>query len=617
MTEPPRTAVVLAGGLPFAEASLDGVRPKILLPVANRPLISYLGSVLAAAGVNHLIICLNTTTAEAWSSLEQSLGGLCLQLECVVHKIPRGTGGSLKQVENRLDGNPFWVVSGDLFLETDLRPMVAAHQESGLTATVGVLRVEETPWEMERVEVNAERRVRAIHRMHPAQNKRSMLRPAGLYLFEASVLELIPQRGHFDLKEQLFPLLAEKELHAGVWEIPGYCRTISSVADYFTANRDVLLRNVVFPYLESCTIEAAARAPSRDPSQEVSEQIGLSGRPLDASVNTRVSLGATLLSPVLLGTDCDIGDAAIIIGPTAIGGRCVIEDNAVVDECVLLPGASIGRNARLDRCVIGDGAIVEPGASLREMIIFGRPVKAAALGGLPGRQLPLNSSGLLQLSEWRIPAPKLFLKRVFDTLVAGVGLIISAPLMALIGLAIKLDSPGKVVFRQPRCGLGGREFVLYKFRSMVAESENLKRELLSLNQVDGPMFKIIDDPRNTRVGRFLRATNLDELPQLWNVLLGDMSLVGPRPLSMDEMRYNPYWRDVRLSVRPGLTGLWQVKAHSKTSFADWIRYDLYYANNLSPWLDLKILAKTFLNSFLPKRSAEVVARRTPIQEKSA
>jgi len=111
------------------------------------------------------------------------------------------------------------------------------------------------------------------------------------------------------------------------------------------------------------------------------------------------------------------------------------------------------------------------------------------------------------------------------------------------------------------------------------------------------MFKIIADPRITRVGSFLRATNLDELPQLWNVLRGDMSLVGPRPLSMDEMRYNPHWRDIRLSVRPGLTGLWQVEAHSGVSFADWIKWDLYYVPNISPWLDLKILLKTSLMMF--------------------
>lgn len=129
---------------------------------------------------------------------------------------------------------------------------------------------------------------------------------------------------------------------------------------------------------------------------------------------------------------------------------------------------------------------------------------------------------------------------------------------------------------------------MHKFRTMVNNAEEVKRELLVLNEVDGPMFKIINDPRTTRAGKILRATNLDELPQLWDILVGHMTLIGPRPLSWDEMRFNPRWRDVRLSVPQGLIGLWQVKSHSKASFADWIRYDLEYVSKWSAWLDLKI-----------------------------
>lgn len=205
-----------------------------------------------------------------------------------------------------------------------------------------------------------------------------------------------------------------------------------------------------------------------------------------------------------------------------------------------------------------------------------------------------DSQSVVKHLSWQATAgpfsPKL--KRFVDFMAAALGLIISAPLLLIIAVAIKLDTPGKVVFRQPRCGLGGRNFTMYKFRSMVSNAEDLKRQLQSMNEVDGPMFKISRDPRITRVGQFLRDTNLDELPQLWNVLKGDMSLVGTRPLSMEEMRYNPRWRDARLSVRPGMTGLWQVEAHTKLKFNYWILHDLDYVQNISPGLDLKILGKT-------------------------
>lgn len=569
----PKTAIILAGGSGISNGSLAAVGPKLLLPIANRPLMEYLASVLGAAGVNRLIISLDLSLAEAAGRLADIFYSSPLHVECVVQKTPRGTGGSLKEVEGCLQGDAFWVVSGDLFLETDLRQMLAFHRELRSVATVGAFRIQETAWEMERVEVDANRRVKAIHRIHPAQNKRSMLRPAGLYLFEPAVLDLIPKGRYFDLKEQLFPRLTERGTSASVWEIPGYCRTIFNVADYFAANRDVLLGRVRFPWIQL--------QPPRDAWEWARPQI---------------SPTATLLDPVVVGPASRIGERAMIIGPTAIGENCEVEADAILDECIVLADARVGRGARLDRCILGEGSEVEDGAVLREVIVLEKPAQAGDLAMFPGRHVPIGSSGFMRPPGWRTRARKVYLlgKRLFDVVFAAVSLTLLAPLMVPIALAIKLDSPGEIIFRQRRCGRNGREFTMYKFRTMVSNAEELKRELLPNNEVDGPMFKIINDPRVTRVGRVLRATNLDEAPQLWNVLRGEMSLIGPRPLSMDEMRFNPRWRDIRLSVRPGLTGLWQVEAHTKVSFADWIRCDLYYVRNMSLWLDLKILFKTVL-----------------------
>jgi exopolysaccharide biosynthesis polyprenyl glycosylphosphotransferase len=184
-------------------------------------------------------------------------------------------------------------------------------------------------------------------------------------------------------------------------------------------------------------------------------------------------------------------------------------------------------------------------------------------------------------------------KRAVDIVLSVVGLVVLSPVMLLLALAVKLSSRGPVLFVHKRCGLSGRRFRFYKFRTMVQNAEARKRELEHLNEMKGPAFKMRSDPRITRLGSVLRKTSLDELPQLWNVLRGDMSLVGPRPPTPDEVeRYNT--RQIqRLSVMPGITGLWQVSGRSDISdFERWVDLDLSYARSWSMWLDLRILLKT-------------------------
>jgi lipopolysaccharide/colanic/teichoic acid biosynthesis glycosyltransferase len=183
-------------------------------------------------------------------------------------------------------------------------------------------------------------------------------------------------------------------------------------------------------------------------------------------------------------------------------------------------------------------------------------------------------------------------KRALDLVGSGLGLVALAPLFALIAAAVKVSSPGPVFFKQRRTGWGGKPFLMYKFRTMVADAENRKATLLPLNEQDGPAFKVRHDPRVTRLGRFLRSTSFDELPQLWNVLKGDMSLVGPRPLPCEEMEACDGWHRQRLDVMPGLTCYWQVRGRSTVSFADWVRMDVEYISSRSFWQDFKLLLLT-------------------------
>ena len=203
------------------------------------------------------------------------------------------------------------------------------------------------------------------------------------------------------------------------------------------------------------------------------------------------------------------------------------------------------------------------------------------------RDVPLLSLSTAPESELL-----LFLKRAVDVVVAAFSLVLLFPVLIAISAAIRITSPGDVLFRQTRCGLGGRRFTLYKFRSMVNNAEQLRAELHQLNELDGPVFKISDDPRITPVGRLLRRFSLDELPQLWNILRGDMSFVGPRPAIPAEVeKYEP-WQRRRLRMRPGLTCIWVLEGRSDVDFHRWIQLDLAYIDNWSLWLDCKIFFRT-------------------------
>lgn len=195
-----------------------------------------------------------------------------------------------------------------------------------------------------------------------------------------------------------------------------------------------------------------------------------------------------------------------------------------------------------------------------------------------------------------------FTKRVFDVGASFVGLTLLSPVLLAAAIAIKLESKGPIIFSQDRVGLNGKIFKMYKLRSMVSNAEELKEKLLEQNEMSGPMFKMKDDPRITKVGKFIRKTSIDELPQLINVLKGDMSLVGPRPSLPKEVEQFEPWMYERLQVKPGLTCIWQVSGRNNIDFEDWMKLDIKYVRERSFFGDLKLVFRTFFVLFGDKNA---------------
>lgn len=190
-----------------------------------------------------------------------------------------------------------------------------------------------------------------------------------------------------------------------------------------------------------------------------------------------------------------------------------------------------------------------------------------------------------------------FCKRTIDLVCSLLGLIILSPIFLIISLIIKIESKGPVIFKQERIGLKEKKFNMYKFRSMVSNAEELKGNLINKNDMAGPMFKMKDDPRITKVGKFIRKTSLDELPQLINVLKGEMSLVGPRPSLPKEVASFEDWMKKRLEVKPGLTCYWQVQGRNNIGFQEWMELDVKYVDDRNTLLDIKLIFKTFFVLF--------------------
>jgi len=302
-------------------------------------------------------------------------------------------------------------------------------------------------------------------------------------------------------------------------------------------------------------------------------------------------------------TGAEVHPNARILGPVIIQENAIIEDGATVaGPAVVGRGARIGRNALVAQCVVVPGTRVAEGTSHRHRVLAeGRD--GAVTAGPPANALdpfaaPLGGPvALLDLQEDR-RRPSLYptLKAWIEPLLALAVLILLSPLLLLVAVIVKLESKGPVLYGDKREGLGGRVFRCWKFRTMIVDADARQRLLLAKNQMDGPQFKLENDPRVTRTGRVLRPLSVDELPQFFNVLFGQMSFVGPRPSPFRENQMCVPWREGRLSVRPGITGLWQVCRHDRSigDFHQWIYYDLLYVRNTSLLVDLKIVLATIV-----------------------
>jgi lipopolysaccharide/colanic/teichoic acid biosynthesis glycosyltransferase len=303
-----------------------------------------------------------------------------------------------------------------------------------------------------------------------------------------------------------------------------------------------------------------------------------------------------LIGKVLLGSDISIASDAIIVGPTIICDKVTVEPGAIISSSIVGPGVCVPKNQSVQDCIVKRPQHDWRDAAQRQ----GSDPRGTSS---PRNDLSLSRDSHSPFRMWRKFSYARCLKRIADILVAVVVLTLFAPVIPFVALAIRLTSPGPTFYGDRRQGLHGKDFHCLKFRTMITGAHAIQEKLRGVSQVDGPQFKMADDPRISTVGRFLRETYIDEIPQFINVLLGQMSVVGPRPSPESENTLCPLWRDARLSVRPGITGLWQVHRTRQPmmDFQEWIHYDIEYVRNLSLRTDLWICwqtTKKLLDNFI-------------------
>ncbi len=613
----PLKAVILAGGPGRADFGLANCYSPLGFPMAEgRPLLTHLLLALQKHGIQEVVVCLSKATTSCEQTVQllrhyqevaqreyesQEGNGSAngqvsanssvaraessdrpLRVLCKVDDGVKGAAGCLKDLQGFLGDSSFVVLGPDVWLDgIDLGKVFEVHRKRNAAATM-VVEPKSVSQDGEHLKLSVDGRVEALQVLHESRSERPM-RPTGIYVFEPAVLEGLVHGDYADIKEQLVSDLSDQGSAIYAYALDRPLPRIRSVADYFQLTRGILLNGW------------AERESDHTGETQITQGVRV-------AKDCEISPDAYLLGPVMVGPRCRIHAGAQIIGPVVLGAGTEVKEGALVRESFLWNACTVGRHASVSYSVVAHGCSIPAGEDVQNAVLVedqacrGR-LNLLGLGDDSDRFFvsggPRGGGGMRPLRGWRRRRRAFdWSKRLVDLVVSGSLLVGLSPLLAVLALAVKWDSRGPVFFVQRRVGKNGREFPMYKFRTMITAAEQQKLRLANRNEVTGPMFKMSRDPRRTRLGAFLRKLSLDELPQLFNVVRGDMSLVGPRPLVMEEMKWAPKWRDLRLRVKPGITGLWQVNGRGDTGFEGWIEYDVAYVRDQSLLLDLRILCKT-------------------------
>jgi len=452
----------------------------------------------------------------------------------------------------------------------------------------------------ERVICDEHRRVRAIRRLYDGVTRLEVVGVSGSVLSVAVIQ-------HLDAPHPF--CLAELRTHLAAHGVPsrdipaaGATLDLSEERSFLALNEQWLLKNG--HSAGGAALTQLAPGIWIGPGCRIDPTSRIYG-PAILHDGVTVETGAAVIGPAVLGQGAHVERGALV-SHSVVGARARVVQRTHLVNRVLAPGLrsdAVARSEHEGAVRSSNEAVVRSSTSVvRSLTSHYRSDPSwqpwdwalPALAGLSGngRARRGGAAGRSSASHYLYA----FVKRAFDLVTTLCGLLVLSPLLLLVAALVKLTSPGPVLFGDEREGRGGRVFRCWKFRTMVEGAHAQQRALYQQSVVDGPQFKILADPRTTTLGRFLRATNIDELPQLFNVVRGDMSLIGPRPSPFRENQICVPWREARLSVRPGITGLWQVCRNERPTgdFHQWIYFDTLYVRHRAFWLDLRILAATFL-----------------------